>query len=128
MILIILGLFLGLIIGTFLQVNIPPEFARYTAVAIVGIIDSIFGAVRAQNEEKFDTTIFLTGLTFNMVLAMLITYFGDKLNLDLYLAVLIAFTTRIFLNISIIRTKAIQHLRDRRSKRNETKSSAEMLD
>lgn len=116
MIVIILGLILGLVIGTFLQVNIPPEFARYTAVAIVGIIDSIFGALRASNEEKYDTTIFLSGLAFNMILAMLITYFGDKLNLDLYLAVLVAFTMRIFLNIGIIRTKTIENLRNRHKK------------
>jgi small basic protein len=116
MIIIFLGLIFGLLIGTFLQVNIPPEYARYTAVAIVGIIDSIFGALRAQNEEKYDTTIFLSGLFFNMVLAMLITYFGDKLNLDLYLAVLVAFTMRIFLNIGIIRTKTIENLRKRRTK------------
>ena len=116
MIIIVLGLIFGLLIGTFLQVNIPPEYARYTAVAIVGIIDSIFGAFRAQNEEKYDTTIFLSGLFFNMVLAMLITYFGDKLNLDLYLAVLVAFTMRIFLNIGIVRTKTIENFRRRRTK------------
>lgn len=116
MILIFLGLIFGLLIGTFLQINIPPEYARYTAVAIVGIMDSIFGAFRAQNEEKYDTTIFLTGLGFNMMLAMLITYFGDKLNLDLYIAVLVAFTIRMFLNIGIIRTKTIEHIRERRKK------------
>lgn len=116
MILIILGLIFGLLIGTFLQLNIPPEYARYTAVAIVGIMDSIFGAFRAQSEEKYDTTIFLTGLGFNMIMAMIITYFGDKLNLDLYVAVLVAFTIRIFLNIGIIKTKTIEHWRSRRNK------------
>ncbi len=116
MILIIFGLIFGLLIGTFLQLNIPPEYARYTAVAIVGIMDSIFGALRAQNEEKYDTTIFLTGLGFNMLMAMIITYFGDKLNLDLYIAVLVAFTIRIFLNIGIIKTKTIEHWRNRRRK------------
>lgn len=114
MILILFGLIFGLLIGTFLQFNIPPEYARYTAVAIIGILDSIFGAIRAQNEEKYDLTIFLTGLSFNMLMAMLITYFGDKLNLDLYLAILVAFTIRIFLNLGIIRTKTIEHLRHRR--------------
>ena len=117
MLLIIFGLIFGLIIGAFLQINIPAEYARYSAVAIIGIIDSMFGAIRAQNEDKYDTTIFLSGLGFNMVLAMLITYFGDKLNLDLYLAVLIAFTTRIFMNIGLIRTKTIEHIRLKRQNR-----------
>lgn len=118
MLLIIFGLIFGLIVGTFLQVNIPPEFARYTAVAIVGIMDSIFGALRASNEEKYDTTIFLTGLGFNMILAIVITYFGDKLNLDLYIAVLVAFTIRIFMNIGIIRTRALETWRSKRKTKN----------
>jgi small basic protein len=116
MILIIFGLIFGLLIGTFLQIDIPAEYARYSAVAIIGIMDSVFGAIRAQNEQKYDTTIFLTGLAFNMFLAMIITYFGDKLNLDLYLAILVAFTMRMFLNIGIIRTKTIENIRSRKNK------------
>jgi len=110
MYLIILGLSLGLIIGAFLQIDIPPEFARYTAVAIVGILDSLFGAIRASIEKKYSTTIFLSGLAFNMVIAVLITFMGDKLNLDLYLAILIAFTIRIFANIGIIKTTAFSKI------------------
>lgn len=110
MYLIICGLTLGLIIGTFLRVDIPPELARYTAVAIVGILDSLFGAVRASIEKKYSTTIFITGLVFNMAVAVLITFVGDKLNLDLYLAILVAFTIRIFANIGIIKTTAFGKL------------------
>lgn len=111
MYLIIIGLALGLIFGAFLRIDIPPELARYTAVAILGMLDSVFGAIRAQIEGKYDTVIFVTGLAFNMAIAVLITYFGDKLNLDLYLAILIAFTIRIFLNLGIIRTTTIEHWR-----------------
>lgn len=106
MYLVVLGLALGLIIGGFLRFDIPPELARYTAVAIVGILDSLFGAVRASIEKKYSTTIFMTGLLFNMIVAVLITFIGDKLNLDLYLAILVAFTIRIFANIGIIKTTA----------------------
>lgn len=107
MYLIILGLTFGLIIGTFLQLNIPPELTRYTAVAIIGVLDSIFGAIRASIENKYNMTIFLTGLAFNMIVAVFITFIGDKLNLDLYLAILVAFTIRIFANIGIIKTTAV---------------------
>lgn len=110
MYLIVLGLSLGLIIGAFLRIDIPPEFARYTAVAIVGILDSIFGAIRASVENKYDTTTFITGLAFNMVIAVLITYVGDKLNLDIYMAILVAFTIRIFANIGIIKTTTLGKL------------------
>jgi len=110
MYLIIFGITFGLAIGGFLQFNIPPEYSRYTAVAIVGIMDSLFGAVRASAEKKYDTVTFLTGLGFNMVVALLITFFGDKLNLDLYLAILVAFIIRIFANIGQLKTTTITNL------------------
>lgn len=107
MYLIIIGLTLGLLIGGFLQFDIPPEYTRYTAVAIVGILDSLFGAVKASFEKKYNTSIFITGLGFNMLVAVLITFIGDKLNLDLYLAILVAFMIRIFANIGLIKTTTI---------------------
>jgi len=110
MYLIVCGLTLGLIIGAFLRIDIPPELARYTAVAIVGILDSLFGAIRASIEKKYSTTVFITGLVFNMIVAVLITFVGDKLNLDLYLAILVAFTIRIFANIGIIKTTTFSKL------------------
>lgn len=116
MYLIIIGLSLGLIIGAFLRFDIPPEYARYTAVAIIGILDSLFGAIRASVEKKYTTLIFITGLAFNMVVAVLITYIGDKLNLDLYMAILVAFTIRIFANIGVIKTTTVDKLWNKSNK------------
>lgn len=116
MYLIISGLTLGLILGAFLQFDIPAEYARYTAVAIVGILDSIFGAIRASVENKYNTMTFLSGLGFNMIIAVLITFVGDKLNLDLYLAVLVAFTIRIFSNIGIIKSVTVDKYWQKRNK------------
>lgn len=99
----LIGLFLGIIIGIFAPLSIPIEFARYTAVGILGILDSILGAVRADLQSKYDSSIFISGLLFNMILAVLITFIGDRLGLDLYLAVLVVFTLRIFDNIATIR-------------------------
>jgi len=89
---VIIGLLIGIVIGIYTPVEIPMDFARYTAVGILGISDSILGAIRADLQKKYSTTIFLSGLFFNMGLAILITYLGDKLSLDLYLAVLVVFT------------------------------------
>jgi len=114
---VFIGILLGILVGSFLKINIPPEYARYTAVAILGVIDSIFGALRSETEYKYDSVIFVTGLLFNMALAIFITYVGDKLNIELYLAVVIAFIIRIFLNIGIIRTISIEKLRALRAKR-----------
>jgi small basic protein len=115
MYLIVLGLLLGLAIGGFLQFNIPAEYARYTAVAIIGIFDSLFGAIKASGEKKYDTTVFVTGLAFNMIIAVLITFIGDKLGLDLYLAILVAFMIRILANIGIIRTTTLDKFLKKRT-------------
>lgn len=103
MLYVILGLLIGIAIGIGAPLQIPIEFVRYTAVGILGILDSILGAIRADLQGRYNITIFTSGLIFNMVLAMLITYFGDRLGLDLYLAVLVVFTLRIFANIGTIR-------------------------
>lgn len=116
MYLIILGLSLGLVIGAFLRIDIPPEFARYTAVAIVGVLDSVFGAIRATIKREYNTSIFMTGLLFNIVVAVLITYVGDKLSLDLYLAVLVALMIRIFANIGVIKSQTIDKLWNKSNK------------
>lgn len=99
----IIGLIIGIIIGVITPLTIPVEFARYTAVGILGIFDSILGAARSDLQGKYNVTIFISGLIFNMTLAGVITYLGDRLGLDLYLAVLVVFTLRIFANIGTIR-------------------------
>lgn len=97
------GLIAGILIGIYTPFVIPLEYARYTAIAVLGILDSLLGATRADLQKKYNTTIFVSGLMFNMALAVIITYLGDKLSLDLYLAVIIAFTLRIFSNLAAIR-------------------------
>jgi small basic protein len=99
----LLGLLIGLLLGYVFPLTIPVEYARYTAVGIMGILDALFGGWKAALQKEYDVTIFLSGLFFNMFLAMIITWLGDRLSLDLYLAVLIFFTFRIFTNIGIIR-------------------------
>lgn len=98
-----IGLAFGIILGIFAPLTIPVQFARYSAVGILGILDSILGASKSDLQGKFNAYIFISGLLFNMVLAIVITYLGDRLGIDLYLAVIVAFTLRIFSNIAIIR-------------------------
>lgn len=99
----ILGLLVGIAIGAAYPISIPLIYARYTAVAIIGLLDSVVGALLANIQRKYDVSIFLSGMIFNMILAMAITYLGDKLSLDLYLAVLVVFMFRIFRNLGQLR-------------------------
>jgi len=101
------GLILGLVIGFFSPVDIPMEYAKYFSVAIIVALDSVMGGIRSYKEEHFDTTIFLSGFFVNIITASLLAYIGDKMGVDLYLAAIVAFGTRLFQNISIIRRQII---------------------
>ena len=47
--------------------------------------------------------VFISGFFVNAILAMLLTYLGEKLNVDIYLAAIIVFVGRMFNNLGIIR-------------------------
>ena len=54
-------------------------------------------------ERTFDDRLFITGFLSNTMLAVLITFMGDRLGVSLYLAAVIAFGVRLFRNLAIIR-------------------------
>ncbi|MEO8230627.1 MAG: small basic family protein [Chloroflexota bacterium] len=103
MLLPLAGLILGVLLGLLLQVDVSFEFARYSAVAIVAALDSVLGAVRAELDGVYDNRIFITGFVTNALVAVLLTFIGDRLGLDLYLVALITFGPRIFQNVALIR-------------------------
>ncbi len=101
--------FAALIIG-FLAVYIllppvPPRWADYVAIAIIAGLDAFVGAARNWLERRFDEAVFISGFFVNMALAALLAFFGDKLGVDLYLAVVVALGIRIFNNLG--RTRAL---------------------
>ncbi len=97
------GLLVGVLLGLVLQVNVSFEFARYTAVAILAALDSVLGAYRAELDGVYDNRIFVSGFVSNAIVAVLLTFIGDRLGLDLYLVALITFGLRIFQNVALIR-------------------------
>ncbi len=97
------GLLVGVLLGLVLNVNVSFEFARYTAVAILAALDSVLGAVRAELDGGYDNRIFISGFITNAIVAVLLTFIGDRLGLDLYLVALITFGLRIFQNVALIR-------------------------
>jgi small basic protein len=96
-------LLLGILLGLVLQVSVSFEFARYTAVGIIAALDSVLGAVRAELDGTFNERIFLSGFITNALVAVLLTFVGDRLGLDLYLVALIRFGFGIFQNVALIR-------------------------
>ncbi len=99
----IAGLLVGVLLGLALGVDVGFEFARYTAVAILAAVDSVLGAFRAELDGVYDNRIFISGFVVNALVAVLLTFVGDRLGLDLYLVALLTFGLRIFQNVALIR-------------------------
>ncbi len=100
---IIISLFVGMILGFFSPVSISVELSKYFAVSILAGLDTSIGGLRAGLEKHFRISIFTSGFTFNIFLAVLLVYLGDLLGIDLYLAAMLVFGMRLFNNITAIR-------------------------
>jgi small basic protein len=99
----LLGLIIGLVIGLFLNFDIPQAYSVYVGVGILACFDSIVGALTANMQRKFNIKLFISGLIGNSVIAVGLAALGDQLGISLYLAAVFAFGNRIFINFSIIR-------------------------
>ena len=101
-----LGIILGSILGAIIGVNAPVisyTYSNYLAIAIIAALDSVFGGISSVLKKNFDLKIFLSGFFCNAILSMLLTYLGEKLNVDIYLAAIVVFVGRMFTNLTIIR-------------------------
>ena len=85
---IVIAIIVGCIIGALIGVNMPTisyTYSGYLAIAIIAALDSVFGGITSILKKNFDMKIFLSGFFVNAILAMALTYLGQKLNLDIYL-------------------------------------------
>jgi small basic protein len=99
----VLGLLVGVALGFLFSFEIPLEYVKYTAIMILAAIDTILGGLRAQVEDRFDLSVFLSGFVVNAAFAAMLAGIGDLLGLDIYLGAVIAFSIRIFDNVGFIR-------------------------
>ena len=100
------GIILGCLLGAVIGVNAPVisyTYSSYLAIAIIAALDSVFGGIASVLKKNFDLKIFLSGFFCNAILSILLTYLGQKLNVDIYLAAIVVFVGRMFTNLTIIR-------------------------
>ena len=103
---IIFAIILGILAGVILGINAPAIsyiYSDYLAISIVAALDSVFGGISATLKEQFDFKIFVTGFFGNAILSILLTFLGNKLNVDIYLAAIVVFVGRMFNNLTMIR-------------------------
>ena len=99
---IVIGCILGAVIGIYAPM-VPYTYSGYLAIAIIAALDSVFGGIAATLNKNFNLKIFVTGFFGNAILSILLTYLGQKLNVDIYLAAIVVFVGRMFNNLAIIR-------------------------
>ncbi len=111
MLIAILGILLGIFVGLYIPFEFSTISSLYVSVGLLAAIDSIIGALRASIENKFDGLIFISGFFVNAILAIALSYLGDKLGVPIYYAAIFVFGTRLFNNIGVIRRYTIDHYR-----------------
>jgi len=119
-IILVICAILGVLAG--MNVIVPYAISKYVAVSILAFIDTVFGALVSNTQRKFSLTIFLTGFFGNAIIAIALVFLGEKLNVDIYLAAVIVFSTRLFSNFSIMRRfyidRIVERFQERKAKKN----------
>ena len=101
-----ISIILGCIIGALIGINAPVisyTYSSYLSIAIIAALDTVFGGIASVVKGNFDLKIFLSGFFGNSILSIALTYLGNKLNVDIYLAAIVVFVGRMFTNLAIIR-------------------------
>ena len=101
-----IAILIGCVLGAIVGINAPIisySYSSYLAIAIIAALDSVFGGITGTLKGEFDFKVFISGFFCNSILSMLLTYLGNKLNVDIYLAAIVVFVGRMFLNLTFIR-------------------------
>ena len=103
---VLIAIIIGCVLGAIVGINLPIisyTYSTYLAIAIIAALDSVFGGITGVLKGEFDFKVFISGFFCNSILSILLTYLGTKLNVDIYLAAIVVFVGRMFLNLTIIR-------------------------
>lgn len=123
-----ISIILGCIIGALIGINAPIisyTYSSYLSIAIIAALDTVFGGIASVVKGNFDLKIFLSGFFGNSILSIALTYLGNKLNVDIYLAAIVVFVGRMFTNLAIIRRYYLEKWIQFTEKMKENKSKVE---
>ena len=103
MIIAFIGLLIGIMVGMLSGVVFPFGFSAYVAMGILACMDSLLGGIYANMRGEFRGKIFATGFVTNAVLAIVLTWLGNQISIDLFIAAIVVYGSRMFNNCSNIR-------------------------
>jgi len=101
----VFGLIVGVVLGLWLQPDIPTWVQPYLPIAIVAALDAVVGGLRAMAEKRFDDRVFVISFVSNVVIASSMVFIGDQLGVGSQLStgVVVVLGIRIFANAAAIR-------------------------
>ena len=103
---IYISIIIGCIIGALIGINSPVisyTYSSYLSIAIVAALDTVFGGIASNLKGNFNAKVFISGFFVNAILAILLAFLGERLNVDIYLAAIFVFVSRLFNNLGTIR-------------------------
>ncbi len=103
---VFIAIVIGCILGAIVGINVPTisySYSSYLAIAIIAALDSVFGGIAGTLKGEFNFKVFISGFFCNSILSIILTFLGNKLNVDIYLAAIVVFVGRMFINLTIIR-------------------------
>jgi small basic protein len=124
---VLIAIVIGCILGALVGMNLPIiayTYSSYLAIAIIAALDSVFGGITGVLKGEFDFKVFISGFFCNAILSILLTYLGNKLNVDIYLAAIVVFVGRMFINLTIIRKYYIDKWSKKFEERKKQKAEA----
>ena len=104
---IVLSGLLGVLIGALLPWSIPAQYSIYAAVMLLAALDAAAGGINARLHHKFRGSLFVSGALGNGLIAVFLTYMGERIGISLYLAAVVVFGTRLFQNFGEIRRELL---------------------
>ena len=121
---VFVAILIGCILGAIIGMNAPIisyTYSSYLAIAIIAALDSVFGGIASVINKNFDLKIFVSGFFGNAILAILLTILGQKLNVDIYLAAIVVFVWRMFMNLGTIRRYYVEKWSNKLKNRKKSK-------
>ena len=74
---------------------------------LLAAIDAAAGGINARLHHKFRGSLFVSGALGNGLIAVFLTYMGERIGISLYLAAVVVFGTRLFQNFGEIRRELL---------------------
>jgi small basic protein len=107
-----IALIAGILIGLYFNAGIDSGLSVYFGIACLAGLDTVCGGIRSGLEGKFRNDVFVTGFVSNVLIAFFLAWLGDRIGINLYVAVAFVLGARLFTNLSLIRRYALTKCQD----------------